>query len=114
MHKVEVREKPLLSPELVDQATESIRLIRDRIKTAQYHQQKYYNREHKAVEFHIREFIFVKVKPMKGISKFNQGNKLSLRYIRLIEIIERINNIAYKLAPLIELPVIHIISTFQC
>ncbi|PKU80739.1 hypothetical protein MA16_Dca023436 [Dendrobium catenatum] len=48
---VEVGERQLLCPQLVYQATEKVRLIRDILKEAQDRQQKYYDSKHKIVEF---------------------------------------------------------------
>ncbi|PKU85197.1 hypothetical protein MA16_Dca022281 [Dendrobium catenatum] len=47
----EAGERQLLGPQLVDQATEKVRLIKDRLKAAQDRQQKYYDSKHKMTEF---------------------------------------------------------------
>ncbi|PKU86893.1 hypothetical protein MA16_Dca017321 [Dendrobium catenatum] len=48
---VEVGERQLMGPKLVDEAIEKIRLIKDKLKAAQDRQQKYYDPKHRAVEF---------------------------------------------------------------
>lgn len=91
---------------MIDQAIEKIRLNRDRLKAAQHHQQKYYDPKHRAVEFQIR-VVFVKIKSMKGINRFDQRGKLSPKYIGSFEIIRRISKMAYKLAILADISYIH-------
>ncbi|KAI0491724.1 hypothetical protein KFK09_025984 [Dendrobium nobile] len=91
---VEVGERQLMDPELVEEATEKIRLIRDRLKAAQDRQQKYYDPKHRAVEFEVGDFVFLKVKPMKGTIRIGKVGKLSPRFIRPFEIIKRIRKVA--------------------
>ena len=55
----------------------------------------------------MREKIFLKVSPWKGILMFSRHEKLSPRYMGLYEIIERIGPLAYRLALLRELSSIH-------
>ena len=47
----EIGERALVGPELVDDATEKIRLIQDRLRAAQDRQRKYFDAKHHAVEF---------------------------------------------------------------
>lgn len=104
---VETGERQVLGPQLVDQATEKVRLIRDRLKAALDRQQKYYDSKHKKVEFEVGEFVFLKVRPMKGIYRFRQGGKLSHRYIGPFEIVERIGKVSYKLALSVDMSDVH-------
>ncbi|XP_028553245.1 uncharacterized protein LOC114580295 [Dendrobium catenatum] len=87
-----------MGSELVEEAAEKIRLIRDRLKDVQDRQQKYYDPKHRGVEFDVGAFVFLKVKPMKGTTRFGKGGKLSPRFIGPFEIVERIEKVAYRLA----------------
>ena len=42
--------------------------------------------------------MFLKVSPRRGLSRFGRGGKLSPRYIGPFDIIERIGEVAYRLA----------------
>ncbi|XP_020700228.1 uncharacterized protein LOC110112373 [Dendrobium catenatum] len=81
----------------VDESVMKINLIKERLKAAQDRQQKYYNQKHRLVEFQVGDFVYLKVSPMKGVSRFGRVRKLNLRYVGPFEIIERIGNSAYKL-----------------
>ncbi|XP_020684049.1 uncharacterized protein LOC110100742 [Dendrobium catenatum] len=45
----------------------------------------------------IGDFVYVKVSPMKGVSRFGKVSKLSPRYVGPFEILERIGKSAYRL-----------------
>ncbi|KAI0503937.1 hypothetical protein KFK09_014883 [Dendrobium nobile] len=59
------------------------------------------------VEFQVGDFVFVKVSPMKGVSRFGQVSKLSPRYVGPFEISERIGKSAYRLLLSDSMPDVH-------
>ncbi|KAL5576744.1 hypothetical protein UlMin_018443 [Ulmus minor] len=56
---------------------------------------------------YAEDSVFLKVAPMKGVMRFGKKGKLSLRYIRPFEILERIGKVAYKLALPLEFSAVH-------
>ena len=50
------------------------------------------------LEFEVRDHVFLKVMPKRVVVRFGKRGKLSPRFIRLFEILERIGTIAYQLA----------------
>ena len=50
------------------------------------------------LEFEIRDHVFLKVMPKRGVVKFGKCWKLSSRFIGPFEILERIGTVAYRLA----------------
>ncbi|KAK4406475.1 hypothetical protein Sango_0654000 [Sesamum angolense] len=59
------------------------------------------------MEYEVGDKVFLKVSPWKGILRLGKQEKLSPRYIRQYEIIERIGPLAYRLALPAELSQIH-------
>ena len=93
----EAGESKLLGPDLVQEALEKVKLIRERLLTAQSRQKAYADHRRRELEFSVGDQVFLKVSPMKGIMRFGKKGKLSPRYVGPYEIIERVGNVAYKL-----------------
>ncbi|GKB01541.1 putative reverse transcriptase domain-containing protein [Tanacetum coccineum] len=74
-------------------------------------QKSYADVRRKPMEFNVRDMIMLKVSPWKGAIRFGKRGKLSLRYVGLFKIIDRIGPVAYKLDLLDELHGIH--NTFH-
>ena len=47
--------------------------------------------------FKVREYVYLKVSPMRGVGRFNMKGKLAPRYIGPFKIIERQGEVAYQL-----------------
>ncbi|XP_015575327.2 uncharacterized protein LOC107261326 [Ricinus communis] len=93
----EVGEWKLASPELVQTTSEKIPSICEQLKTAFNRQKSYANPKWKHVEFSVREYVFLKVFPMRGVMRFSKKDKLAPCYMGPLEIIDRIREVAYKL-----------------
>ena len=50
------------------------------------------------MEFEVGEHVFLKVSPMRGVSRFGVKGKLSPRFVGPFEILQRIGPLAYQLA----------------
>ena len=50
------------------------------------------------LEFEVKDHVFLKVMPKRGVVSFGKQGKLSLRFIRPFEILERVGTVAYRLA----------------
>ncbi|EOY16855.1 Uncharacterized protein TCM_035774 [Theobroma cacao] len=84
---LEVGERKLLGPELVQDATEKIHMIRQKMLTAQSRQKSYADNRRRDLEFQVGDHVFLKVSPTKGVMRFGKKGKLSPRYIRPFEIL---------------------------
>ncbi|XP_010666073.2 uncharacterized protein LOC104883282 [Beta vulgaris subsp. vulgaris] len=85
----------------------SIRLIQEHMKAAQDRQKAYADQNRRGMEFEVGEKALLKVSPTKGVMRFGRKGKSSPRYIRPCEILERIGEVAYRLALLVELSNVH-------
>ena len=90
-------EAQLIGPELVQQAVEKVKIIRDRLLTAQSRQKSYADNRRRDLEFQANDWVFLKVSPMKGVMRFGKKGKLSPRYIGPYKIIRKVGRVAYEL-----------------
>ena len=68
----EVGEWKLLGPQLIQKDADNIRIIRQRLLTAQSHQKSYADRRQRDLEFEVGKHVFLKVSPTKGVIRFGQ------------------------------------------
>ncbi|XP_070055825.1 uncharacterized protein [Nicotiana tomentosiformis] len=99
----------LLGTDLVQDALDKVKIIQDRLRTAQFRQKSYADRIVGDVAFMIGERVLLWVSPMKGVMRFRKRVKLSPRYIGPFEILERVSEVAYKLALPPSLSAVHLV-----
>ncbi|XP_049388706.1 uncharacterized protein LOC125853079 [Solanum stenotomum] len=111
-------ETALFGPDLVHQAMEKVKVIRQRLETAQSRHKSYAKVRRRGLEFSIGDWVFLKVSPMKGVMRFGKKEKLSPRYIEPYKIIRRVGQVAYELELPQELssvyPVFHVSMLRKC
>lgn len=103
-------EKVALGPQMIEEMVKQVKLIQDRMKQAQDRQKSYANNRRRELEFEVGEKVLLKVYPMKGVLRFGKKGKLSPRYIGPYEILERIGQVAYRLALPLDLERVHNVS----
>ncbi|KAK8919177.1 hypothetical protein KSP39_PZI022016 [Platanthera zijinensis] len=91
----------------VENTTSLVRIIRERLLISQDRQAKYYNAKHRNVEFVVGDWVYLKIKPFKGVSRVQRLKKLSPRYLGPFEILERVGEAAYRLKLSVELSGLH-------
>ena len=102
-----VGDRGLLGPDIVQETTEKIRIIRNRMVAAQNRQKSYADKRRVPLEFFIGDMVLLKVSPMKRVVRIGKSNKLNSRYAGPFKILERIEPLAYRLALLPEMERIH-------
>ncbi|GKE10891.1 putative reverse transcriptase domain-containing protein, partial [Tanacetum coccineum] len=78
----EVGEAQLTGPELIQETTEKIVLIKQRMQAAQDRQKSYADRMQNPMEFEVGDRVMLKVSPWKGVVRFSKRGKLNPRYVR--------------------------------
>ncbi|GKB35627.1 putative reverse transcriptase domain-containing protein [Tanacetum coccineum] len=93
----EVGEAQLIRPEIVQETTEKISQIKDRLKVARDRQKSYAGKRRKPLEFSVGDYVLLKVSPWKGVIRFGKEQKLAPRFVGPFEIIEKVGPVAYRL-----------------
>nr|GEZ25563.1 hypothetical protein [Tanacetum cinerariifolium] len=107
----EVGEAQLLGPELIQETTEKIIQIKQRMQAARDRQKSYIDLKHKPMEFQIGDRVMLKVSPWKGVVRFGKRGKLNPRYVGPFKVLDKVGTVAYKLELSQELSRVH--NTFQ-
>ncbi|GJT92187.1 hypothetical protein Tco_1081032 [Tanacetum coccineum] len=89
----EVGESQLIGPEIVQETTEKIVQIKERLKTARSRQKSYADKRRKPLEFKVGDRVLLKVSSWKGVVRFGKKGKLAPRYVGPFEIVERVGPI---------------------
>ncbi|GKF44294.1 hypothetical protein Tco_0130846, partial [Tanacetum coccineum] len=97
----------LIGPEIVQETTEKISQIKDRLKAARDRQKIYADKRRKPLELSVGDHVLLKVSPWKGVVRFGKKGKLAPRFVGPFEITKRIDLVAYRLRLTEELNVIH-------
>ncbi|XP_058219205.1 uncharacterized protein LOC131329832 [Rhododendron vialii] len=84
--------------EAQERTTEQVKVIRLRLLTAQSRQKSYADYRRRPLSFEVGDHVFLKVSPRRGLSRFGKKGKLSSCYIDPFDIIEKIEEVAYRLA----------------
>ncbi|GKD15426.1 putative reverse transcriptase domain-containing protein, partial [Tanacetum coccineum] len=107
----EVGEAQILGPELIQETTEKIIQIKQRMQAARDRQKSYADLKRKPMEFQVGDKVMLKVSPWKGVVRFGKRGKLNPRYVGPFKVIERVGEVAYKLELPEELSRVH--NTFH-
>ncbi|GJX03608.1 reverse transcriptase domain-containing protein [Tanacetum coccineum] len=103
----EIGESSLIGPEMVQEMTDKVVLIKEKLKAARHRQKSYADNRHKPLEFEVGDKVLLKVLPWKGVMRFGKKGKLAPRYVGPFEILERIGPVAYRLRLPKELSEVH-------
>ncbi|WVZ64213.1 hypothetical protein U9M48_013773 [Paspalum notatum var. saurae] len=90
-------EKQVFEPDLIRDAKQQIKMVRENLRVAQSRQKSYADVRRRDLTFKVDDFVYLKVSPMRGIRRFNMKGKLAPRYIGPFKIVERKGKVAYKL-----------------
>ncbi|XP_019156923.1 PREDICTED: uncharacterized protein LOC109153511 [Ipomoea nil] len=97
----------VLGPQFLLDTAEKIKQIQGRMKAAQDRQKSYADLARRQVEFAVGDKVWLRVSPTRGVMRFGRKGKLSPRFIGPYEILERVGNLAYRLALPMELERVH-------
>ena len=91
-------ESSITGSDLIRETSEKVSLIRQRLLTARIWQKSYADVRRRPLEFEVRDHVFLKLMPKRGVFRFSKRGKLSPRFMGPFEILERVGTVAYRLA----------------
>jgi hypothetical protein len=100
------REKQVFGPDIFLEAEENIKTVRENLKIAQSRQRSYANTR-RELSFEIRDFVYLKVSPIRGVRRFGVKGKLAPRYVGSYQILAKRGEVAYQLSLLEDLSAVH-------
>ena len=90
-------ERRLIGQEIVQDTTEKVNMIQERLKIANDRQKSYADNRRRDLKFEMGDQVFLRVSPWKGILRFGKRGRLSPRYIGPYEIVDKVGEVAYRL-----------------
>ena len=93
----EIGERKVFGPESIEEAEKLVKMIQERLKTAQSRQKSYSDRRRRDLAFAKGDLVYLKVSPLRGMRRFGIKGKLAPRYIGPFEITGRRGEVAYQL-----------------
>ncbi|GKB45249.1 putative reverse transcriptase domain-containing protein [Tanacetum coccineum] len=81
----------------VQETTEKVIQIKQRIQAAHDRQKSYADLKHKPMEFQVRDRVMLIVSPWKGVVRFGKRGKLNHRYVGPFKVLENVGSVAHKL-----------------
>nr|GEZ65873.1 hypothetical protein [Tanacetum cinerariifolium] len=101
----QVGERVIEGPEMIKVTNEKVAVAKEKLKEARTRQKIYADKHRKPLEFQPGDRVFLKVSPARGVRRFGIKGKLSPRFIRPFEILDRVGEVSgYMYHPL------HVIS----
>ncbi|GJZ72758.1 putative reverse transcriptase domain-containing protein [Tanacetum coccineum] len=93
----EVGQVQLTGPEIVQETTEKIIQIKQKMQVARDRQKSYVDLKHKLMEFQVGDKVMLNFSPWKGVVCFGKRGKLNPRYVGPFKVLEKVGSVAYKL-----------------
>jgi hypothetical protein len=93
----QTRERQFFGHELIQEAEEHVRVIRENLRVAQIKQKSYADNRRRPLEFEEGDHVYLKVSPLHGMRRFKVKGKLSPRFIGPFRIFRRVGEMAYQL-----------------
>jgi hypothetical protein len=90
-------ERYFFRPDMVKEAEKKVQKRIHNMKKAQTRQKSYADKRRMPLYFHERYYVYLKVSPMKGVSRFGIKGKLAPRYIGPFLVLEQCGPVAYRL-----------------
>jgi hypothetical protein len=97
----------VFGPDILLEAEENIKMVRENLRIAQSRQQRYADIRRRELSFEVGDFVNLKVSPIRGVRRFGVKAKLAPRYVGSYQILAQRGEVAYQLSLPKALSVVH-------
>jgi hypothetical protein len=70
LHRDQPGERQVFGPDILLEAEEDIRMVWENLKTTQSRQRSYANTRRREMSFEVRDYVYLKVSPIRGVKRF--------------------------------------------
>jgi hypothetical protein len=98
LHWDQLGERQVFGPDILLEAEENIKIVRENLKISQSRQQSYADTRRRELSFEVGDFVYVKVSPIRGVRRFRVKGKLAPRYVGLYQILAKRGEVTYQLS----------------
>jgi hypothetical protein len=81
----------------MQEAEKQVHMVMENLRVVQSRQKSYADHRRRELNFEVRDFVYLKVSPMRGLRHFKVRGKLALRFIGPFKILEKRGEVAYQL-----------------
>jgi hypothetical protein len=92
-----VGEHSFLGPDIIQEAEEKVKLIKDRLKIGQSRQKSYADNKRREVTYEAGDRAYLRVSPLQGVKRFGIKGKLAPRFIGPFKVLSHKGEVAYEL-----------------
>jgi hypothetical protein len=107
LHWDQPGERQVFGPDILLEAEENIRMVRENLKAVQSRQRSYADTRRRELSFEVGDYVYLKVSPIRGTKRFRVKGNLAPRYIGPYQIQARRGEVAYQLSLPENLSVVH-------
>ncbi|XP_050920263.1 uncharacterized protein LOC127137899 [Lathyrus oleraceus] len=91
-------ESVILGPEIIQQTTEKLKIIQEKMKASQSWKKRYHDKRRKDLEFQEGDHVFMRVTSVTGVGRALKSKKLTHCFIGPYQITQKIEVVAYRVA----------------
>lgn len=84
-----------MGPKIIQDTPKKVAFIRQQMAAAHIQQKSYADNHRQLLEFVVGDQVFLKISPMKGMTRFGKKGKLISRFIGPFVISQRVGKLAY-------------------
>jgi hypothetical protein len=93
----EAGERKVFGPDILQEAEEQVRMVRENLRVAQSRQKSYADHRRRELSFEVGDFVYLKVSPLRGLRRFKVRGNLAPRFMGPFKILEKRGEVAYQL-----------------